>query len=61
MGINERVIDSSDPGAIPGGSTNTFRVIGGRMGPISFDGRFKGDFFPSEWAPVIGPFSNCER
>ncbi len=48
MGINERVIGGPDPGAIPGGSTNTSPLGRGSMGPISFDGRFKGDFFPSE-------------
>ena len=53
MGINERVIGSPDPGAIPGGSTNTLPLSGSGpfrwdWGPISFDGRFKGDFFPSE-------------
>jgi len=41
MGINERVINGLDPGAIPGGSTNLLRVIAKSMGPISIDRRVK--------------------
>jgi hypothetical protein len=38
MAINERVINGSDPGAVPGASTNTlkivkvFRALGGEIG-----------------------------
>ena len=46
MGINERGINGSDPGAIPGGSTNISPVIAEIMGPISFDGPAKGVSFP---------------
>ena len=42
MGINAYAISVSDPGAIPGGSTNPFSLLSGdSMGPISFDGRVK--------------------
>lgn len=40
MGINALVISGLDPGAIPGGSTNTFpRVIGGRETQVFLRGR----------------------
>ncbi len=32
MGIKARAISGLDPGAIPGGSTNSFRVIAGMFG-----------------------------
>ena len=42
MAINALVISGPDPGAIPGGSTISPRVIGGAsMGPTSIDGRVK--------------------
>ena len=43
MEINAHVISGLDPGAIPGGSTNSFfRVIAGKPeGPISIDRRLK--------------------
>jgi len=43
MEINAHAISGLDPGAIPGGSTNTFPGVIGRrsMGPISIDRRVK--------------------
>ena len=40
MGINARVINGSDPGAVPGGSTK-HPVIGGTWGRNRIDERVK--------------------
>ncbi len=41
MAINAHVINGSDPGAVPGGSTKTPRSFGGQWGRNRIDGRLK--------------------
>ena len=65
MGINARVISGLDPGAIPGGSTNTLlRVIGGWrtrcfLGADQHRRTSKGVGFLPVWASAIGLFSTA--
>jgi hypothetical protein len=60
MEINARVISGLDPGAIPGGSTNFFPVIAGKLkGPISIDRRVKTIAFSRYGTAVSGHFLNA--
>ena len=58
MAINARVISGSDPGAIPGGSTNLFlRSLGGQVwGRNRIDGRVKTMLSPGR-APLEAHFN----
>ena len=54
MAINAHVINGSDPGAVPGGSTK-HPFIGGQWGRNRIDGRLKVLAFARLGATVIGP------
>ncbi len=56
MAINAHVINGSDPGAVPGGSTRS-PDIGGKRGRNRIDGRLKVLAFARLGATVIGPKS----
>jgi hypothetical protein len=56
MEINAREISDLDPGAIPGGSTNSFRVIAGKHGADQFRQACKGVAFSRLGSPSSGFF-----
>ncbi len=56
MGINARVISEPDPGAIPGGSTNSSPGIDGERGADQHRRACKGDCFLPAWLTVSGHF-----
>jgi len=60
MEINAHVISGLDPGAIPGGSTNSsLELSRGSMGPISIDRRVKVFAFSRHGSAASGHFLNA--